>query len=184
VLSEIHNTQIRLTKNPVEVGADITDNAIIEPVKLNIIATVTDSPLGAAALGRIVDLVTGLFGTSTSQNLTRSNAAYNALIQLQNEREPISVQTKLKLYENMIITNVNCPQDKDSSRIVEMFISLEEIRLVNTEVTILEADSLLEGSTKDQGSPPLKGGLKSALTPDASIEKSVLKIGKDWIIGQ
>lgn len=184
VLSESHTNTVRLTKNPVEVGTDITDNAIIDPAKLSIVATVTDSPLGLASLGRIVDFVTGLFGTSTSSNLTRSNAAFNALIQLQNEREPISIQTKLKLYENMIITNVSTQQDKDTSRIVELFISLEKLNIVNTEVTTLEADSLLEGVTKEQGSPADKAGLKVPINPVETVKKSVLKSVKDWVVGE
>ena len=31
VLSESHNNVVRTTKNPVELGADITDHSIIEP---------------------------------------------------------------------------------------------------------------------------------------------------------
>ena len=37
VLTETHNNQVRLTKNPVELGADITDHAVIEPKRLNIV---------------------------------------------------------------------------------------------------------------------------------------------------
>ena len=63
VISETHNNNISLTKNPIELGADITDHAIIEPKKINIVAQVSDTPLGTAALGEIVDSVTGFFGT-------------------------------------------------------------------------------------------------------------------------
>ena len=181
VLSESHNNVVRLTTNPVEFGVDITDHAIIEPKKLNIVAQVSDTPLGAAAFSQIIDLVTGLFGTATTDNLTRSNAAYNALIQLQELREPIEVQTKLKLYENMIITGISTSQDKDTSRIVRMTIGLEEVFITESEVVQLDPAQLQEGSARQQGSSPDKKGRQESIDPNATTNTSVLKSVTDWV---
>lgn len=181
VLSEGHNSTIRLTKNPVEFGAEITDHSIIEPKKINIVAEVSDTPLGLAAFGQIVDTITGLFGTSTVESITRSNAAYGAMILLQEAREPLEIQTKLKLYQDMIITNISTVQDKDTSRIVRMIIDLEEILIVQSELVELEASQLQDGSPKEQGSPPVQDGRKEPVTPDSNTNKSVLKSVADWI---
>ena len=181
VLSETHNNQVRLTKNPVELGADITDHAIVEPKRINIVAQVSDTPLGAAAFGQIVDLVTGLFGTSTSQNITRSNAAYNAIVQLMEQREPIEVQTKLKLYQNMVITNLSTAQDKDSSRAVLMTLSLEEVLISESEIVKLSSEQLQEGSTREQGTSAEKKGRQEPVTPNNTTNKSVLKSVIDWV---
>jgi hypothetical protein len=183
VLTETHSNQVRLTKNPVELGADITDHAVIEPKRLNIVAQVSDTPLGTAAFGQIVDLVTGLFGTSTSQNITRSNAAYNAMVQLMDQREPIQVQTKLRLYENMVITNLSTPQDKDSSRIALMTITLEEVLITQSQIVSLEPAQLKEGSPREQGSSADKRGRQEPVTPNETTNKSVLKSVTDWIGG-
>jgi hypothetical protein len=183
VLTETHSNQVRLTKNPVELGADITDHAVIEPKRLNIVAQVSDTPLGTAAFGQIVDLVTGLFGTSTSQNITRSNAAYNAMVQLMEQREPIQVQTKLRLYENMVITNLSTPQDKDSSRIALMTIALEEVLITQSQIVSLEPAQLEEGSPREQGSSADKKGRQEPVTPNETTNKSVLKSVTDWIGG-
>ncbi len=184
VLSETHTNAVRLSKNPIELGAEITDHAIVEPKRLNIIATVSDTPLGSAAFGQIVDLVTGLFGTSTSRNLTRSNAAYNAVLQLMESREPIEVQTKLKLYENMIITGLRTTQDKNSSRIVEMAISLEEALIVQTETVKLEPEQLLEGSPREQASSADNRGRQEPVDPNETTSKSALKSIVDWVGGE
>lgn len=181
VLSETHDNTVRLTKNPVELGADITDHAIIEPKRITIVAQVSDTPLGIAALGQIVDLITGLFGTSTTDNITRSNAAYNALVQLQETREPIEVQTRLRLYQDMIITGINVTQDKDTSRIVSMTISLEEVLIVESEIVQLDPKQLQEGSPTEQGSSPDKRGRQETITPDDTTNKSVLKSVLDWV---
>lgn len=63
VLNEDHNNMVTITKNPVEAGTDITDHAIIQPKKLSVRGAVSDSPLGLAAFGQLVDSVTRLFGT-------------------------------------------------------------------------------------------------------------------------
>lgn len=184
ILIESHSNRVKLSRNPVEIGADVTDHAIVEPKKVSVTAAITDTPLGLAALGQIVDLVTGLFGTSTSSNITRSKAAYNALVQLQEQREPITLQTKLKLYEGMVITDINTSQDKDSSRSVELVIVFEELILTETDIVTLDPDFLLDGSPKEQGSPSENKGRVDPVTPNETINKSVLKAISDWVIGQ
>ncbi len=181
VISEAHNTVVRKTTNPVELGADITDHAIIEPDKINIIAEVSDTPLGAAAIGQIVDLITGLFGTSTSNDITRSNAAYNTMVQLQKAREPIDVQTKLKLYQNMLITSITNVQDKTSSRIVNMNIALEEVLITQSEIIQLEPEQLPEGTTREQASAAEKKGRQEPVVPDSSTNTSVIKTITNWV---
>jgi hypothetical protein len=181
VISESHVNEVSLTSNPVEFGAEITDNAVVQPKQINILAEVSDIPLGLAALGQIVDLVTGLFGTSTSENITRSNAAYNAVIQLQEEREAIEIQTKLKLYTNMVITKVTTIQDKDTSRIVRMSIDLQQVIITQSEIVQLTEDQLRAGSAREQASPAEKSGRKEAVEPSAAINKSILKTLIDWV---
>jgi hypothetical protein len=142
VLEEFHTNDVLVTKNPVEYGADVTDHAIVQPKRLNLRAVVSDTPLGTAAFGVIVDNASRLFGRSTSDSQTRSTTAYNALLALQAAREPIDVQTKLRLYSNMLITNITVGQDKDTSREVQLDITLEEIQIVATELITLAEDQL------------------------------------------
>ena len=183
MLTETHNNEVSLTTNPVELGAAITDNAVIEPKKITITAQVSDTPIGFAAVGQIIDNVTGLFGSSTEQSITRSNAAYNALVQLQEQREPIEVQTKLKFYTDMIITNIKTEQDKDTSRIVRLIISLQEVLITRSEIVQLSEDQLAAGSAKEQGSPAEKTGRKEAVDPSEATETSVLKSVINWVSG-
>lgn len=183
VLTETHTNQVRLTKNPVELGADITDHAIIEPKRINVVAQVSDTPLGGAAFGQIVDLVTGLFGSSTSQNITRSNTAYRAMIQLMEQCEPIEVQTKLKLYKNMVITSLSVTQDKNSSRIVLMNIDLEEVLITESQIIKLTSEQLQEGSVREQATSADKKGRQEPVTPNKATNRSVLKSIVSWIGG-
>ena len=181
VIQENHSNRVRLTKNPVEFGADINDHAIIEPKSFSMFAIVSDTPLGTAAFGKIVDSITGLFGTSTSENLTRSQQAYNALVKLQEAREPIQVQSKLVLYDNFIIVGIDVIQDKDTSRKVDLNITFEEVLIVDTDIIEFPADTLAAGDTREQASSTKKRGAQSPVTPTASENRSYLKNGTDFI---
>lgn len=175
VILESHDSSFTLTRNPIELGADVTDHTIIEPKRISILAEVSDSPIGFAAVTQIVDTVTGLFGSSNEANITRSYAAFNALNELADTREPIEVQTKLKLYENMIITSIRARQDRETSRIARMEISLEEIRIVESEIVQLSAAQLSPGRTLQQASPSVSRGRQEAQAPSSNINRSVLK---------
>lgn len=181
VIRESHTNEVQLTQNPIETGALITDHAIVKPKTLFIIAHVSDHLIGSAAFGQIIDFVTGLFGTSTTQNLTRSNTAYNALVQVLEARELIEVQTKLKLYTNMLITSIATIQDKDSSTSVTLNIQLEEALLTESQVVRVSPNSLSPGRVREQAASALSSGKKAALNALTTDSSSVLKTITGWL---
>lgn len=181
VISESHENVIRTSDNHIELGADITDNAVIEPKVLTIVAEVTDTPLGTAALSQIVDSVTGLFGSSTENNITRSSAAYNSLIALMEEKELLEVQTKLKLYQNMRIVSIITTQDKNSSNSVFMNIKLKEALITESELVDIPQDQLTDEITNQQASSAEERGKQEVKTVDEATKKSKLKTITDWV---
>ncbi len=178
VISESHTNTVKLTTNPVEVGSDVTDNAVVEAKVINIIADVTDTPLSPASQGLLIDPVTDRFGTSTALNLTRSAVAYNAMVDLMNARNPIDVQTKLKLYNNMVITALAVTQDKDTSRMVAMDITMTELLLTTSRTvpTKLQA-SQVRGATKQQAQTgEEKGNVDVEKVPDNTSQSYLVHI--------
>jgi len=174
VISETTTSTVRITRNPVELGADINDHAIIEPKEYSLEAVVSDSPLfGLGALSQIGSLVTssGFFGSSSEDNRTRSQAAFDALIAIQEAREPITIQTGLKQYDNMLISNITVTQDKDKSRAIFFTAKLTEIILTSTQEIEFPNDSLLADSTQQQGSSAINEGQKAL--EDAASNKSI-----------
>jgi len=184
VISEIHDRKWRTTDHPVEFGADITDHTIIEPRLLTINGEITDTPLGGAAFSAIIDSVSR-FGTSTTEGGTRSQQGYLALVALADLRETISVQTRLVLYENMIITGIQVGQNKDTSRTVKFAMTLKEIFIVESEVTELPAEQLEAGKTQDQATSTKNSGKVEGeeIDPDSAKGKSVLLQGVDFMGG-
>lgn len=182
VIYEDHSNNVTITKNPVEAGVDITDHAIIQPKVLSLRGVVTDTPLGQAAFGLLIDSITGLFGTSTSDNVTRSQQAYEALILLQENREPIEVSTRLKIYQNMLITNVSTIQDKDSSKAVFLDILLEEIIVTESETSDLTEDDI-DADVAKSATPEADRGKQESTDATDSDNKSVLATITDWFGG-
>lgn len=172
VINETHNKSVRITKNPVESGVSVADHAVLNPTELSMKAIVTDSPLGTAAFTQIVDSVTGLFGSSTTANSTRSQQAYSAIVALMENREPISVTTRLAIYDDVLISSVFVDQDKSTSQAIHMDIKLEQVIITESKVVSNPESNLGSGSTKKQASSATEEGRKEAITPDR--ESSVL----------
>lgn len=183
-LVEVHESTVRITNNPVELGADVADNAKSEPLRLTVVGLVTDTPLGLDAVGQIVDSVTGAFGSSTAKSDTRSTAAYNKFKSLQDEKIPITVQTKLKLYTDMLITNLSVTQDKDTSRMVELHIDFEEVRITKSQIVDLTDEQLQDGSTKEIAGPIDLRGRQNAQDPTDGTEQTARRSFLKWVLGE
>lgn len=113
VVSEQHTSEIRLTKNPVEYGADIVDHAFRLPMKLVVKGVITNSPFIKQYLNRIPGSsesgISGqVGGTFTGQRIME---AYQGLLDIQFEMRPLTIQTGLMDYDNMILTKVSTPND-------------------------------------------------------------------------
>ncbi len=172
VVSEKHTTSVKLTRYPVEFGSDVTDHAIVEPDRLKIIARVTDTPLGFAAVGTIVDSVSGVFGSSTEGSETRSTAAYKKIVSMQKERKIINIQTKLDYYQNMVIVSIDIVQNAKTSRVADMAISLESVIIVESKVSTVNLSGESEVS---QASDPVSEGKKDLIAVEDDVNSSMIQ---------
>lgn len=181
VIRESHSSPIRLTQNPVEKGADVTDHAIIEPKKLTIEGVVSDTPLGFRAVSDLIDTATGYFGASSSDSETRSQIAFNDLNKLKDARDEIEIQTGLKLYPNMMILDIKVDQDKDTSRAIFMTIECQEVIIVETEVVELSKDQL-SGPIIPKAASEVKSGRREvqSVADDSKVKKSAFKQFVGW----
>jgi len=182
-IEESHSSEVSITSNPVEFGAEINDHATIEPREIKLIVVVTDTPLGVAAFTEIVSNANRTFGSSTGENLTRSQQAYRDMVKLQQLREPIEIQTKLDNYKDMIITNIECLQDKNSSFIALMHVTAKEIITVYTNVIGISKGQT-EGTTDEQARGTEDAGKQETKTPSAGENKTVFKSIIDFASGK
>lgn len=123
-----HNKQLEITQNPVETGASIVDHAYVKPATVTMKIIVSDAH---------ASLVEGQFSDSWS----RAVAAWNVLKQLQEDRIPVSVLTKLDLYENMLIQNLQATDEANTYTTLSADVTLQEIPIARVRtVKISSAD--------------------------------------------
>lgn len=107
-----HNIETEITEHPVETGAAITDHAYIKPKELTMKVCVSDVHQS---------LVAGQF----TGKYPRHVGAWNLLKQLQQDRIPLSVFTKLGSYDNMLIKSL---ESSDTSETYTMLVAIVKLR--------------------------------------------------------
>jgi len=184
VIREDFAETLELTKNPIENGVNVSDHVIYQPRKYTIQGIVTDTPLGFAAFGAIVDTVTGFFSASTSSHDTRSTTSYKALVALKDAAEPLTIQTGLGEYQDMVITSITTSKDKASFRSVPLQMTLEEAIITESQVVQVPKKFLsATGGIKDKASKAIDAGRKAVTAPIDSAEKTISKTLLDWARG-
>lgn len=129
-VSEQHTSTARVTTAPIESGAVVADHIILEPDRLTIEGLLTDSPLHhqAARDGGGTPDPNG--GDQSSGS--RAIDAYEKLLQLLRDREPITVLTGLRSYRDMVLTSVSAPREADSGDALRVSLELVRVELVES----------------------------------------------------
>ena len=127
-LNVSHERKLTTTSSPVETGAAIVDHAYVEPAKPNMKVIVSDVHQS---------LIPGQF----DGGYARHTQAWQLLKQLQNDRIPMYVFTKLDTYENMLITSITANDNSDTFETLIADVELTEIPVARVkEVKITSAD--------------------------------------------
>lgn len=121
-----HNKQLEITQNPVETGASIVDHSYVKPATVTMKIIVSDAH---------ASLVEGQFSDSWS----RAVSAWNVLKQLQEDRIPVSVLTKLDLYENMLIQNLQATDEANTYTTLSADVTLQEIPIARVRTVKISA---------------------------------------------
>jgi len=127
-ITESHETDCDVTENPVEDGANITDHVQVKPAKLTIEGLVSDTPI------KFLQGLRSLFDDN------RSRKTYEELLAIQQAREPISVITGLKQYENMILKTLTIPRSVDTGRALRFSALFQEVRIVESRTIAISSD--------------------------------------------
>lgn len=103
LVSESHTSELEITSNPIETGAEVNDHAVVKPKEI-----VLDIGHKSAA------------------------AAYMALMAFQETRVPFVMVTGLNVYSNMLIQNITADRDQSFSRVLRAKVTLREVIIVPT----------------------------------------------------
>jgi hypothetical protein len=131
VLRESHNSDLEVTKIPIEFGADVTDHAYVQP------KSITMEIANASAA-----------------------ASYNALVAFQESRVPFVVVSGLYVYYDMLIKSLSAERDSQNAYILRATAKLDQIIIVGSAMSGLPISlpGIISGASVPRGNP---GGVKS-----------------------
>ena len=159
-----HERRLTITDHPVEEGANISDHSFLEAKSLSI-------EIGMSDVGD--SIIDGQFGHRS----TRSISAFDTLCRLQAERNPITINTKLAKFENMLIENITSPDDFTTMNGLKATIFFREIIIVSTDTASLP--------NRTSTAPQKTGNTnRGAVQPSASEDnRSTLRRAADALRG-
>lgn len=135
ILREEHKSTIKITSHPVQTGANITDHSYVEPAVVVLEIGMSDA---------MDSLVAGQF----TSRYTKSVSAFQALLDMQVSRIPVSVHTRVRTYNNMLIEDITTPDDSTTLAGLRCSVTLREIFLVEVTKTTVPAR---EQTTEETG---------------------------------
>lgn len=134
VVEENHHDELLITDHPVEFGAIISDHAFKKPVS--------------------VQMRCG-WSNSSAQTEGYVQQVYQALIALQDERQPFDVYTGKRVYHNMLLQSLAVTTDQESEWALMVVADLREIIITNTQATA--APNAAQAAPQRTGSPSYLG---------------------------
>lgn len=174
-ISENHTFNARATNFPVETGGDVTDHIINDPDILNLSGIVSDTPLNIFSF------------------FTRSIDAFNRLLDIHNKRQPVTVVTGLKVYQNMVMITMDVPRTIQTGQSLTFNLTFQNIRFDSTNQLLINRTTIFGGvqtniprdqvnantnypilmfdpadSLKDQASNGIDTGIQNLIPPPVS----------------
>lgn len=134
ILRSEHTSSVQITEHPVETGAAITDHSFVKPAQLVMEVGMTDVAKS---------FIDGQFAGGWS----RSVQAYKVLLDLQQQRVPFSVLTRLKRYDNMLIETIAVPDDYATRYGLKATVTMREIFVATVKTVKLSARPHVTDST-------------------------------------
>jgi hypothetical protein len=162
VLRLDHVRKATITKHPVEDGANISDHAFMEPMTLSMEIGMSDV---------CASFINGQF----AQNSSRSVSAFDVLERLQNEFRPLTVQTRLKTYRNMLIETITAPDDFMTMNGLRVSVGFTEVKTVKTATVAMP--------NRTSADPHKTGETNRGTVQPVEDSRSTIRKGLDWVIG-
>ena len=139
VIRQDHDQSITKTMHPVQTGASISDHAYAEPAQLVIEIGMSDA----------MDAYQPGIWTGAA---TKSTSAFQILLAMSYARIPVVITTKLRTYQNMLITQITAEETNETFASLKARVRFGEIFMANTQSQANSARPQDTNATA-QGSP-------------------------------
>jgi hypothetical protein len=162
-----------ITKHPVETGSTITDHVFLNNTIIDVTGIITNSgaiPVkgGTASGVGLGDLIPS--PTVSGTGGIRVQSAHDILVNIFNNRELITINSELQVYDNCIVTSLSLPRSPDIGDTLRIEMTLEQLQVVSSERLPVSSD-LLDAIAINQ-----KKGTKTASDSDNEVGSKEARI--------
>jgi hypothetical protein len=153
ILRAEHSQELVRTVHPIQTGAAIVDHAYLQPARVQLEIGVSD------AMARYQS---GQFTGSGNKSVS----AFQTLLDLQAKRLPITLTTRLKQYENMVIESVRAVENNATRNALRADVVFAQIMMASVGQTTIGA------SARPDQTDLTNEGTKQPLAPDPTVQDS------------
>jgi len=153
ILRAEHNQELVETEHPIQDGASVVDHCYLRPAQVTLEIGMSD------CMARYVD------GQFTS-NSSKSISAYETLLDIQSQRIPITLATRLKLYENMVIKFIRAVDTRETQHALRVEVTFVQLIVAQT------ATNTIPASARPDATDLTNEGTKQVLPPSSTVQNS------------
>ncbi len=127
IVSERHNFSSEITEHPVESGSVIADHIYNKPISIDLDCIITNTPMtwvGLTAFDSFQRFNAG-------ENNDFSEIAFKKIEEIFKKREPITIATSLKSYDNMVLESLSVERGGGTSSSLHFNCAAKQIRIVD-----------------------------------------------------
>lgn len=155
----------KVTQFPIETGESISDHVINENFMLSIEGLISDSDI------RITD-----------NSGSRARNAFEALLALRESKQPFTVVTGLKSYDNLLFTEFDISLNSESGDALPIRLTLAQVHIVSSQSVFLPAPNT-SGDTQDRAANQANQGDQEAVPKEQSELKGIVN-NVGWFSGR
>lgn len=152
VFNTSHNANLMVTEHPVQSGGSVADHAFMEPDE--------------------VQLEIGMSDVATSVGTNHSVNAYTRLRAIMAAREPVTLVTRLKTYQNMLIVSLSAPDDYTTMYALRASVGFKQINIVSVSTVKVQQTVSASTTTSQTGNSGGGGGSSSGSTKKPTSSSS------------
>lgn len=160
-ISESHQFESTITEFPVEQGSAISDNIVPKSVMVTIEGIVSDTPIGPIATLRNQQAASSdflpvsdpkaAFEAVKGSTFIPSVDARTALLAIRDARQPITISTSIRTYENMALQTLDIPVDASTGAAFRFSATFKQIIIVTNARTTIRTATKRTASPSGQG---------------------------------
>ncbi len=155
-ISERFSRRKDITQHPVEAGADVSDHARTLPTEITIHGWVSEDPIVVLAS---VNATPSVAGGSIN---ARVDNAWKELNRIMDQESFVKVISGLDTFDNMLLKSIDVVRDKDSGRILDATIALQQVTIATTDVIEVPTPRPEPGQGSSNRSPKTNKGKQVA----------------------